>query len=284
MLTWLGALVEQHTVMLGHRAEFAPSCFRSAQWIRYAHFFRTESDLRWARICGLLPAIWHCHATEAAVPQLLLPLPLPSRPSPGSAALSTAAGAVAGSGGPWLAEVVAAVLVRASAVAPTQGAAPAASWPASWDAFSGLLARHLAALKVLRPPRPHSLRASLVLHPAVMPSSLQAPLFLMSHGPPSICDRVGTRVLPSLRRSCCQRHAWEVRLRPRTTLPHHFITVCGWRGDAQALHSKGDPTAAREAQDAVPVVLIRCTSQCCSTALSQCGGQHFGRSLRCPSH
>ena len=30
VLTWLGALVEQHAVMLDHCAEFTPSCFRSA--------------------------------------------------------------------------------------------------------------------------------------------------------------------------------------------------------------------------------------------------------------
>lgn len=61
------------------------------------------------------------------------------------------AGAVAAGGGPWLAEVLAAVLVRAAAVAPTQGAAPAPSWPAAWDAFSPLLSGHLAALKVPSP-------------------------------------------------------------------------------------------------------------------------------------
>ena len=186
------------------------------------NFSRTETDPRRARKCDRLLAVWHCHATKAAaVLQLLLPPPLPSRAAPRPAPLTATsglglpisstyntplcalciapdignshtlvgsllctisylntfhrimfyiskdcalvleaadtnspAGGVAGVGGPWLAEVVAAVLVRASAVAPTQGAAPAASWDASWDAFSALLARHLAALKVHRSAQP----------------------------------------------------------------------------------------------------------------------------------
>ncbi len=55
--------------------------------------------------------------------------------------------------GPWLAELLAAVLVRAAELDVRNAPEPApAAWAAAWAAFFPLLARHLATLQVPPPP------------------------------------------------------------------------------------------------------------------------------------